>query len=449
MEVLTQADAPPEGQAITLHPQQDAFAFGDWSRGGFFGEFGNGKTLSAAIRARFLSEKFPRNVGIVLRKTWGDNRDTTLKQFHEIFPDLEQYYKASEHAHFLSNGSVIFWRGMDRIGRVSQLTNYNLGWFWMEQAEEMLKDIFQMLEGRLKLRRVPTCGWVTANPAGHNWCWNLFIAPNKDPRYKYFQPPPRWNRSNLPTNYYEDKESTWPKAMIDRYLNGLHEGYEGLVYDCFAEKPPYVIAPLKLKAEDIQVIDEGQDYGISDVNPTVWLWGAKTRDNHIHIFDEFYKFNCLPTVSGPAVKAKRELLLKPVRSTYGCPRTFQHEKDGRTPADMFWKDYGIRILQNPMRFEVRMPITYKLMKLGQLHIWNNCTNLISEMHQFAWATMDDVPNHAIEALERMIPKLSGHKGDEKPKPPEKPKEDEHIKWHKEQWERMKSGANADDIRSLV
>jgi len=389
---------------LILCDEQDDFVFGDWKYGGFFGEYGNGKTTVACLRSRRLSMEHPNNVGMVLRKVWSDNRDTTLKQFHDFFPEWEQYYKRSEKAHVLPNGSTIFWRGMDRVGRMAQLNNYNLGWFWIEQMEELFPDVWNILEGRLKLTKVPTCGFGTANPAGHNWCWKKFLSPDKSPIYKPFQPPARWNRANLPERYYEEKEENWPSQLIDRYLNGKHEGYEGLIYSIFDRKK---------HIRDIEVSKYGgqfwefQDYGISDTNPMVWLFAYKNEFGQIGILEEYYKTKCKLNEAAAKVLSTREILNMGdrLRMTTGCPRAFQKEKDGKSPAEYFASEYGIVLTQSPVRIEVRYPVIWKLFSEGRLWISPKCVNLISELEQLTWDNINTAPNHAIEAMERGIYKI--------------------------------------------
>lgn len=392
---------------INLCKDQDEFIFGNWKYGSYFGEYGNGKTLAGILRARRLS-KIQKNSGMVLRKFWGDNRDTTLEQFHELLPEWKKWYKISAHKHELPNGSKIYWRGMDRIGNVEKLNNYNLGWYWMEQGEELFLRCFNILQGRLKLTHVPITGFVTANPAGHNYLWQLFIAPNKNIKYKYFQPPARWNKKNLPENYYEEKEKDWPPELISRFLDGKHDGYEGLLYSCFNENENCYEGYKNIKNEGEWW--EAQDYGISKTNPMVWLWIWKYNDMYF-IEDEYYKYDCMPDDAAIAVKAKREILnIKEVlKGTTGCPRTFQQEKDKKTPAQYFLENYGIYIEPYPVHLEVRYPIVFGLMKSRKLQISNNCQNLKSEINFLTWQNYKQANNHAIEALERIIAKLIQNK----------------------------------------
>lgn len=409
----------PQEIKIDLCEEQYAFAVDPWKYGGFFGEYGNGKTLAAIILANRLS-KISKNVGMVLRKTWGDNRDTTLKQFHDFLPSWEQYYRSSEHVHKLPNGSTIYWRGMDRVGRVLQLNNYNLGWFWIEQMEEMWSaEVWNTLEGRLKLTNIELKGFGTANPAGHNWCWQKFISPQSNSIYRYFQPLPRWNKANLPENYYEEKEKNWPPQMVARFLNGKHEGYEGLLYSNFNRRV-HIHSYSKDNLQQVQTelcrpgtYWEFQDYGLSDANAMVWLWGWMGSDGILRIIDEFYKKGCKPDEAGQAVKATRakwgiEGLIK---KTIACPRAFQHEKDGTTPADYFKSEYGIILSQNPVQFEVRYPLAYQKLDDEKIEISENCPNLIAEMESLTWENLKSADDHAVEAFERGVARVFKPVGD--------------------------------------
>lgn len=49
----------------------------------------------------------------------------------------------------------------------------NLGWFWIEQAEELeTNEQFNVLRGRLRRDVKRRTGFITANTNGHNWIYN-------------------------------------------------------------------------------------------------------------------------------------------------------------------------------------------------------------------------------------------------------------------------------------
>ena len=71
------------------------------------------------------------------------------------------------------NGSIIMFRHLEEINNIQ---NINLGWFAIEQAEELETDEeFFMLFGRLRRKNCGIqTGFIIANTKGHNWIWKLY-----------------------------------------------------------------------------------------------------------------------------------------------------------------------------------------------------------------------------------------------------------------------------------
>lgn len=115
-----------------------------------------------------LSEGYPNNLGAVFRKEYTDLRDSTVK-------DFENYTGMSVNAQreiALDNGSVIMFRHLEELNNIQ---NINLGWFWIEQAEELdTDDCFFTLFGRLRRKDCQQSGFITANTRGHNWIYKLW-----------------------------------------------------------------------------------------------------------------------------------------------------------------------------------------------------------------------------------------------------------------------------------
>ena len=134
-----------------------------------------GKTLSAISRAELYSRLIPENLGCIFRKTARSLNDSTLQDYQKYTGN-----KVNADRNFVySNGSMIMFRHLDEIQSINQ-QNINLGWFYIEQGEELDSDKeFWMLIGRLrrdikpseaflKLGMAPRSGWVIAN-SGDNW----------------------------------------------------------------------------------------------------------------------------------------------------------------------------------------------------------------------------------------------------------------------------------------
>lgn len=143
----------------------------------FVGAWGTGKTLAGIARAIRLSTEYRGNLGMVFRKEYTDLRDSTVKDFEAY----TGYKVDSSRECKLSNNSVIMFRHLEEMkGRQGGvLQNVNLGWFWIEQAEELdSDDIFFTLFGRLRRHGMPQSGFITANTNGHNWIYRLWKQKN-------------------------------------------------------------------------------------------------------------------------------------------------------------------------------------------------------------------------------------------------------------------------------
>lgn len=157
---------------------------------------GTGKTMWALMKGDLLSRFYKNNLGLVVRNKFTDLRDSTMKDFTEYTgKHIPQGTKEARYA----NGSVILFRHAKEL---SGLKNVNLGWAYIEQAEEFPTDTqFQLLRFRLRrdlkvdgdywsaiaksgevrpflqnLHDRPLNQMMTiANANGHNWCWKMFI----------------------------------------------------------------------------------------------------------------------------------------------------------------------------------------------------------------------------------------------------------------------------------
>lgn len=132
-----------------------------------------GKSLDLIALALRLSET-PNNLGVIFRKEFTDLRDSTIKDF-ELYTGMKV---DSARNVTMPNGSVIMFRHLEEINNIQ---NMNLGWFAIEQAEELETDEqFFMLIGRLR-RNVPEHkGFIVANTKGHNWIYKLWKLKQLD-----------------------------------------------------------------------------------------------------------------------------------------------------------------------------------------------------------------------------------------------------------------------------
>lgn len=111
--------------------------------------WGTGKTMMALMKGVSLSQQYANNLGVIVRSKFTDLRDSTMKDFTRYTG--KHVPQGTKEANYV-NGSKILFRHAKEL---SGLQNVNIGWFYIEQAEEFPTDTqFVLLRGRL--RRVLT-----------------------------------------------------------------------------------------------------------------------------------------------------------------------------------------------------------------------------------------------------------------------------------------------------
>jgi len=212
---------------LELRPYQFDFVFSRARYPALVGGWGVGKTLCAIVRALQYTELVPDNLGVIFRKTAKSLFDSTLR-------DFEKYTRLTVDAQrniTFKNGSTIMFRHIDEIGDINQ-QNINLGWFYIEQGDELETDKeFFMLFGRLRRELDPSeefkklglplrSGWVIAN-AGDHWMKPLW----KEGRLEDSElvEATTWdNESNLPPDFLDSLrvlEKTKPEMYKQFVLN--------------------------------------------------------------------------------------------------------------------------------------------------------------------------------------------------------------------------------------
>jgi hypothetical protein len=189
----------PNDKVFKLIPQQWGFLHSKARYPGFIGAWGVGKSLVGIGRGMRLSEQFPNNLGVIFRKEYEDLKDSTVKDFQDytgLKVDSGREVK-------LSNGSIIMFRHLEEMNNIQ---NINLGWFWIEQAEELdTDDQFFKLFGRLRRKDVDHSGFITANTNGHNWIYKLWKL-NKLEGGELFEAQTADNAKNLSPEFLKSLE---------------------------------------------------------------------------------------------------------------------------------------------------------------------------------------------------------------------------------------------------
>lgn len=126
-----------------------------------------GKSMCLIMKAMEQMEIWKNNLGVLFRKEFTDLFDSTMKDF-EFYTEI----KPNSHRNVdFKNGSRLMFRHIEEMNNIQ---NMNLGFFGIEQGEELKTDMqFFKLFGRLRRNNSSRQGYVIANKNGHDWIYKL------------------------------------------------------------------------------------------------------------------------------------------------------------------------------------------------------------------------------------------------------------------------------------
>lgn len=177
----------------------------------FVGGVGSGKTHAGVIETL----RQPSNsTGMVLAPTYPMLRDATIRTFVEICNrgSLIAEYHRTEMRVKLVDGKTVLFRSADDPDR---LRGPNLGWYWLDEAALMSRDVWLIMLGRL--REQPGRAWLTTTPRGKNWLYDVFHTD--DPNYAMIQSSTRDN-VYLPTEFVQSLQSAYTSEWQRQEIEG-------------------------------------------------------------------------------------------------------------------------------------------------------------------------------------------------------------------------------------
>lgn len=370
----------------------------------FIGGWGNGKSSAGVVEALTLALEYPGSTGLIARRTRPELRATTQKHFFHggggdvkagdytgCPEELIKKFNKTEGLLTLINGSTIhFWP----LDDPDKLSNLNLGWFLIDQGEEIPEEMFQMLQGRLRQTNAPRCGIVLANPNGHDWLWIRNVQRPWDfPDHGMIHAKTKDNPT-LPKDYVESLERM-PKSWVERFMEGSFDVFSGQIYPEF-DRDIHVIRPFEvpLNWEMIEGIDHGRR------NPTAVLWGALDEEGNIFIVDEHYEAGQLVRHHALKILETRTHYKTPLYTVIDASAAQKDPNTGRSVVDEYW-DHGIATIPSDRHVPARInriaewlmldpdhphPITKELRDEGwpRLYIFANCLNLVEHIQGYQW-----------------------------------------------------------------
>lgn len=403
--VLTPEAAPLEVELkYKPLPKQASFHGMDAKYRCFGGGWGNGKTSAGCAECFALALEYPGSVGLIARRTRPELKATTQHQFFNggggnpnsdwsgCPQELIRTFNKTEQKLTLINGSIIhFWP----LDDPDKLTNLNLGWFLIDQAEEVPEEMFQMLQGRLRQREAPRKGMILCNPSGHDWIWR---------RWVYLEYPDHGlvhakttDNPNLPTDYVESLMKM-PEAWRKRFMEGSWDVFEGQIWPEF-NPDIHVIRPTPLEDwwETVEAIDHGRR------NPTAVTWACffeLHNTEYCFVVDEHYEAGQLVSYHADKIIDNRAYVGEPIYTVIDASAAQEDPNTGRSVIDEYF-DCGITTIPSDRHVLARINRMAEWMRLDpdvphpatgdtrpegwpRLYVFKNCVHLIEHIQQYQW-----------------------------------------------------------------
>jgi hypothetical protein len=187
----------------------------------FSGGYGCGKSLMLTLKAVDMALRYPKNYILMGRKTYPELRDTLLKEFFNYVPDalIKNYLKAEGRVIFHNDSEIIF-RHLDTIAE-GEIRSLNLGCAFIDQAEDISREVVMGLRGRLRREGVADEDkriYMTCNPA-LTWLYADF-KQNPEPEYEVIEASTMENAAHLPPGYIEDLLK-YPESYKQQFVYGV------------------------------------------------------------------------------------------------------------------------------------------------------------------------------------------------------------------------------------
>lgn len=355
-------------------PKNLDFILNDKFKSALFGGFANGKTESLCWRAVLLGLKFPTALGIIGRNTYPELRDSTIRSFFDICPpELIKGYHRQENKITLINDAEILFRAFDDPRKILSM---NLGWFGIDQLEEISEEMYLQLIGRL---RDQTCRYAfgVGNPEP-GWVKRRFKDVSGQDQDLLFIEATTMENPHLPPDYVENLLKNYPEFWVKRYVYGDWSAFEGQVFTHFKEAV-HVIDPFEIpktwKKEFVI------DYGYR--NPLACVKIAIDYDDNYFVVDEHYEREQVISWHAEKIKAMGYDKSFTLWIDPSCSAKNRTKNNIQVSIIDEFTDEGLFPI--PANNEIAGVLRVnEWFKDGRLKIFRNCVNTVKEISEWRW-----------------------------------------------------------------
>lgn len=212
------------------------------------GPFGSGKSSACVmeiIRRAHMQEPGPdgirRSRWAVVRNSYGQLKDTTIRTFHDWFPPkVFGEYRVTDHMYIITKFPgvhlEVLFRALDRPDQVSNLLSLEVTGAWFNEVREIPRTIIEAMDariGRYPSKRDGGPTWYgiimdTNPPDEDSYLYKMFEKVRPD-NWQIFKQPSGMsahaeNLKHLPKNYYVNLAKGKDEMYIRIYIHGQY-GY--------------------------------------------------------------------------------------------------------------------------------------------------------------------------------------------------------------------------------
>lgn len=252
-----------------LLPSQYKFLAAKEEQVAFMGGYGSAKTFSGVLKTAHLA-MFPNNRIIVGRLAATDLEETTQRDLVDFLHDAELLKTAPNQK---TKKAIVYCvdpvtgKNLGYTSEISfqhlddpkHLRGRHVGAVWIDEGSEVHKDAWKNLMGRLRWPafRGRYQAYVTGNPEGHNWIYDMFFNPEILESMICGHPACRLNTEQcnlsmrrrrrgihtttyenyfLPRDYVENMIASYSPEERARYLEGSFDVFEGAAFREFSQE---------------------------------------------------------------------------------------------------------------------------------------------------------------------------------------------------------------------
>jgi hypothetical protein len=308
------------------------------------GAVGGGKTRALCEEANNLSLEFPGNRGYMCRRDGTDFKKTVLDPVllrEVIDPRLIRDHNKSEQKIVYVNGSEIYYGGAEKAEDA-----WTLGWFAVDQAEQLDKTTYDNLLARLRLLvkghdNMYRCAILNANPAP-GWVKDRFIPPggtvdvydHRPESNRIYIPARPSENPGVPSDYESQLRADHDEMWVRRYVEGDWASFAGRVYQLRGEQ----ILPrdeLYRKGERVWI---SVDFGYRRA-AVLWL---QVRGETVYIIDELNTQNqTTPELAGRVRQLTHEKGYRVVSGTCDPAGASKNMQTGIPDISVFRTEAGV------------------------------------------------------------------------------------------------------------